>query len=309
MWDDHESANDSSRSGAENHQPQCPPEGIPGSCTADEGDWNVRRDASIQAYLEWMPVREQADADRIYRAFAFGDLFDLLMLDTRLVGRDPKPADGSDFEDLAAPDRELLGPEQEAWLFDQLEASMARGARWRVLGQQVMLAHLQDTTGLVAGVPAYINTDQWDGYQAARERLFAFIESSPIDDLIVLTGDLHSSWASELANDPYDPQVYDPETSAGSLGVEFVVSAVTSEIGEDLIPAPALAETLVRNTQPHNRYVDLQHKGYLLLDITADLVEASFYNLATVREPSLEQELAAVWRCQRGTARLQPGDT
>ena len=78
VWDDHETANNSWRDGAENHNPD---EG--------EGKWRVRRRGAVQAYNEYMPIRSDSPSDdRIYRTFRFGDLADILMLDTRLHGRD-----------------------------------------------------------------------------------------------------------------------------------------------------------------------------------------------------------------------------
>jgi predicted extracellular nuclease/phosphodiesterase/alkaline phosphatase D-like protein len=88
IWDDHETANDSWKSGAENHQ------------SATEGDWLVRRDAALRAYHEWMPIREPAlrqpsdNASALspltqgYRTFSFGDVLALHVLETRLTARD-----------------------------------------------------------------------------------------------------------------------------------------------------------------------------------------------------------------------------
>jgi alkaline phosphatase D len=78
VWDDHESANDAWRDGAENHQP------------ATEGVWQARRAAAIRAYYEWLPIREVQPGrpERIFRSFDFGTLLSLHMLDTRLIGRD-----------------------------------------------------------------------------------------------------------------------------------------------------------------------------------------------------------------------------
>ena len=46
--------------------------------------------AARQAYDEWMPIRTHKSGDQgpIYRRFSIGDLADLIMLDTRLEGRD-----------------------------------------------------------------------------------------------------------------------------------------------------------------------------------------------------------------------------
>jgi alkaline phosphatase D len=46
VWDDHESANDAWREGAENHNPE-----------QGEGEWQVRRAAAARAYHEYLPIR------------------------------------------------------------------------------------------------------------------------------------------------------------------------------------------------------------------------------------------------------------
>jgi len=86
IWDDHEIANDAWRDGAENHN-------------EDEGGWAARRDAAIRAYFEWMPIRGDVDGEntRIFRQFRFGNLLSLIMLDTRLHGRDRQPQIAEDM--------------------------------------------------------------------------------------------------------------------------------------------------------------------------------------------------------------------
>lgn len=77
VWDDHEVANDSFSMGAQNHQP-------------NEGEWADRKRAALQAYYEWMPIREPESGrafEAINRSYQFGDLFTLIMLETRLLAR------------------------------------------------------------------------------------------------------------------------------------------------------------------------------------------------------------------------------
>jgi len=77
VWDDHEVANDSWTGGAENHN-------------QSEGEWASRKSAALQAYYEWMPIREPEQGrafEAINRSFQFGDLFTLVMLETRLLAR------------------------------------------------------------------------------------------------------------------------------------------------------------------------------------------------------------------------------
>ena len=77
MWDDHETANNPWMQGAKNHQ-------------ANEGAWEVRREASLQAYYEWLPIRDPAkpeDRKNYWRHYKFGDLASLITLESRHTGR------------------------------------------------------------------------------------------------------------------------------------------------------------------------------------------------------------------------------
>ena len=113
-WDDHEFTNNAWQGGAENHDPD-----------QGEGDWSIRKAAAEQAYYEWMPIREDAQTkqSRIYRAFRFGDLATVYMLDTRVVGRDEQVLrDDTAAVELAG--RQLLGAAQEGWLAEQMVTSV-----------------------------------------------------------------------------------------------------------------------------------------------------------------------------------------
>lgn len=151
VWDDHEITNDTWRDGAENHQ-------------ADEGDFGERKQAALKAYFEWMPIRPVAPNDElsIYRQFEFGDLVNLMMLDTRVIGRDQQldyanyidatsgQLDSTAFSsDIMQQGRTLLGSEQLTWLLDKLNQS---DARWQLLGQQVLMGRML--------LPAAIATQQ-----------------------------------------------------------------------------------------------------------------------------------------------------
>ncbi|KUJ82946.1 alkaline phosphatase [Microbulbifer flavimaris] len=140
VWDDHEISNDTWKGGAENH-------------SAEEGDFFARRAAAIQAYYEWLPIRPPMGETKpqIYRSFQFGDLVDLHMLDTRVIGRDEQlqfstylgedgSFDGRGFGTaLANPNRTLLGPTQRNWLAQTLEQS---DGHWQLLGQQVLMGKM-----------------------------------------------------------------------------------------------------------------------------------------------------------------------
>lgn len=137
VWDDHEITNDTWQNGAENHN-----EG--------EGEFSERKLHALQAYFEWMPIRNVADKERIYRRFEFGNLVSLYMLDTRVLARDEQlnyadfdltSAQGqSDFANaVSSPTRALLGNEQLTWLTDGMTTS---NSKWQVLGQQVLMTKM-----------------------------------------------------------------------------------------------------------------------------------------------------------------------
>lgn len=289
VWDDHEVTNDAWQNGAENHQP-------------DEGDFEERKAAAIQAYFEWMPIRAQLrdGTGRVYRSFHYGRLFDLFMLDTRLAGRDQQVVNPCDGASIGDPNRQLLGEEQEAWLLSELEHSARRGVRWRLLGQQVMFGQL---INVLAPGGCIFNPDQWDGYAAARARVLDKLTADAIDNVVVLTGDIHSSWGNDLTGTPFNPLSYDAATGEGSLAVEFVTPAVTSPGVDDPAQAALLAGAL-RQTHPHVKYVDLFHRGYALLDVTRERVQCEWYHVATIMERSADETLAHALQVVSGTNHL-----
>jgi alkaline phosphatase D len=296
VWDDHETANNSWRDGAGNHNPD-----------QGEGDWRTRRGAAVQAYNEYMPIRDASlSDDRIYRSFRFGDLADVLMLDTRLHGRDEQIEIKSGEKDIAHDDpriadakRTLLGLDQEAWLERELRGSQRRKQPWRILGQQVMMAQLSRTEGHTLR-----NPDQWDGYWLARERLFKVLRERDIRNNVVLTGDIHSSWCNELRSNPWAASATTDE--ARIVGVEFVGPAVSSPGLRDAEQAVTDAER-VRSTSPHIKYVELHKRGYGILDVTRERAQCELYHLSTVSVRDERQELAAVHASEAGNNVLKPG--
>jgi alkaline phosphatase D len=277
VWDDHEVANDTWREGAGNHDPDT------------EGSFAERAEAGHRAYSEWMPIRDQSASSRIYRTLRYGSLVDLFMLDTRFVGRDEQIGNSSDSMDES---RSLLGEEQEAWLESELLSSTAR---WKVLGQQVVMAHLGLSENL------HVTFDQWDGYDAARRRLLGFIRDEGIENVVVLTGDSHMSWANDLLENPFDRDIYDPETGAGSVAVEIATPAVSS-------PAALGFGVLIDDTleffNRHIRRIDMDHRGYVLLDIDDARVQADWFHLDGVKEDEGEASFAFAFEVRSGVPHL-----
>lgn len=280
IWDDHESTNNSHRDGADDHQ-------------ASEGSWEERKAVAYQAYVEWLPVREQEEG-KIWRAFSWGTLADLYMLDTRIWGRDAPPEDADDADD---PSRQILGEDQERWLSEGLEASTAT---WKIVGQQVMVGQLN--TGS-ADMFMPFNLDQWDGYGAARARLFDLLGS--VENPIVLTGDIHSHWAIELARDPFDPEAYDPSTGAGVVGVELVTSAVSSPALPDERLGAGLEAALLRGN-PHMKHINFIKRGWITLDVTPTASQADFWEIDGVEaDDAGDPSFRIAFTVASGTPRLE----
>ena len=316
IWDDHEITNDAWVGGAENHT-----EGT-------EGRWPQRVAVGLQAYYEWMPVRPPAtrpdagpgagDPRRNQRAFRIGDLVELVMLEERLNARSeqlpatvPTPF-GNGFVqsgEFLDPARTLLGPEQEAWLATCLRESPAR---WKFVGQGVMFAQLKlQGAPRAVGGGVFVNSDQWDGYQPARDRIYDVLKGTaelpPVNNVVVLTGDIHSSWAADLTQDPNNPNVanggYSGATGEGSRAVEFVGTSITSPGLND--PNGSTAAFL-RSVNPHFKYIDLNQRGYMLLDVTRERTVCEWWYVDTVLAPSNVQTFGTAFEVQHGSNRLQP---
>ena len=279
VWDDHELANNAWVDGAENHD------------SSHQGSWHVRRAAAVQAYFEWLPIR--GPGPRIERSFRFGGLADLIMLDTRLVGRaEQAPAEDDDARD--DPRRSLLGEEQERWLEQRLLESKDDAVGWRLLGQQVAFAQIRFDPKRPS------STDTWDGYASARRRLLELLTREGIEDVAVLTGDIHSSWAFEVGADPWSKVADEREPRL----VEFIAPAVTSPG-----PVPAAragefaADFLARH--PHLHWVELETRGYVVLDLRRERIQAEWWFVDTVEERRADEHMAKAFVVERGRPRLR----
>ncbi len=311
IWDDHEVANNSNKTGAENHQPDT------------EGVWDARVAAALQAYYEWMPVRpvDVANPRKNNRYYAYGDLVDLIMLEERLNARSPQLLEavhatpfGAGFAQsdagYADPTRSLLGAEEQGWLANRLRTTPSR---WKMLGQGVMFAQLKGVAAAnAAGGGYFLNSDQWDGYQPERDRVYAVLKgdasNAPVDNVVVLTGDIHSSWAADLTQDPNNADVttggYNPLTGEGSRAVEFVGTSVTSP-GIDTDTTGAIAAGL-RFYNPHFKYVNLTRRGYMVMDVNPQRVVGEWWFVDTVAAPSNIETFATAFQVAFGANHLVP---
>ncbi|MGB5697069.1 MAG: alkaline phosphatase D family protein [Polyangiales bacterium] len=270
VWDDHESANNSWMGGAENHDP------------ATEGPWADRLAAARQAFFEWIPIRENPDR-KLYRAIQYGDLADIFMLDTRIDGREEQyRLQVVPLDDPTVP-KEIISAEQEAWLQSRLTTSTAK---WKILGNQVVMSIWQFVDPATQEI-TYANQDQWNGYPEGRGRLMRFFRDNDISNIVVVTGDVHSSWAIDVT---VGDESYDPATREGAVAVEFVAPGITSPFEVSEVIAGAFTAQ-----SPHIRYSEITRKGYLVLDVQADKVQSDWYLLDGIAENEGNQSLDASW--------------
>lgn len=294
VWDDHEFANNAWMGGAENHA-------IDGS----EGSWDERKRAASRAFLEWLPIRvplvEAEPVAKIFRSFQFGELFDLIMLDTRLIARAKQAGGdlglpGSDVGDPAVAmdeSRQLLGSEQEQWFLDALSKSRDRGAIWRLIGNQVIFA--QTRSPITKGI---LYSDFWDGYQPARRRVIQHLLTGGIRNVVFMTGDIHSSWAMEISEDPF---ALEPKLP---FAIELVGPSITSLAFEETAGQEGLVSALL-NENKHVKFGEATRKGYVLLDVTRTRLQAEWYVVDQFKMPGVYSEsVLRAYSCEKDTARL-----
>ena len=318
VWDDHEVANDTYKDGAENHQ-------------EDEGSFTSRKQSALKAYSEYLPnMTNLVDNSIIYRNLKIGSLVDLIMLDTRIIGRD-KQLEYSAFYgengafDSAAfqqawlnPQRTLLGTTQLGWLESELAAS---NSTWQIIGQQVLMGKmlipaelltllakllaevsatgsaseetfnlfktsitelvtiktraLQNDPTLTAEEKARIETvlpynlDAWDGYFMERERILASFKSK---NVVVLAGDTHNAWYSDLKDNSGEKVAVEVATSSvSSPGLETYLGASATDL-------EAALGLLIDDLQ----YGNLSQRGYMKLTVTAAGIQTDWNFVDTV---------------------------
>ena len=255
-WDDHEVEN--------NYAGDLDENGTPAAI------FLLRRAAAYQAYYEHMPVRMAAWPTgahmRIYRRLQFGSLIDLSVLDTRQWRSDQACNDGlRNCPASLDPSRTMLGAEQEKWVFDNLANATAR---WTVLSQQVY-SFARDFAKV--NPDARFQMDVWDGYPAARQRLYSRIKETKAQNPIVISGDVHVHYGADLKLDFADPK-------SEVIASEFTNTSVSA--GGDGADVAANWEAL-RGANPHIRYHSAR-RGYIACTATPATMRADFRILERV---------------------------
>lgn len=266
-WDDHEVANDYANQQDERLNPR----------------FLQRRAAAYQAFYEHMPLRltpRDFAHLRIYQRYDWGKLARFHVLDDRQYRANlacPPPGRGGSSSVLlrACPtlldrNRTMLGQEQEQWLAQGLSSSQAR---WNILAQQTLMAQNSQVPVMKAGDGRFW-TDGWDGYPVARQKLMDTLHTSRARNPLVLSGDVHSFFACELARDPSRPK----SSTNPLLATEFCGTSITS-------PSRPQARTEQYVAMNHGiKYGRSDRRGYMLLTVTPADTTAHFLVLDSVHD-------------------------
>ena len=230
-------------------------------------DANRRRDAAYQAYFEHMPLRPSRVLKgnewrniNLYGQFAYGDLAQFCVLDTRQFRTD-QPCDYSvdSCEERFYETQTTPGGIQEDWLKQQL-TPLTNGSwpyRWNVLANQVIMMEYDHS--YKENEESYY-MDGWDGYVACRNRLFKHVAERKVPNLVTVTGDMHGSFTAELKDD-FRRENYD---KSNTLGFEFTGTSISSWLTDWWKKTWKEAQT----DNPHVKYVDANPGGYVLCTLT-----------------------------------------
>jgi len=278
-WDDHEVQNDYANDRSEH---------------LDAPEWFLRRRAAAyKAYYEHMPLRRQmvpfGPHMRLFARVAFGRLAQIHLLDGRQY-RSPQPcaAPGrggantvEDCQERLDSRITMLGDAQERWLLDGLDRSTAG---WNVIAQQTLMAQLDRKPG-----PGQLFwTDGWDGYPAARRRLLDYIGQRKPANPIVLGGDVHSFWVTDLKPDFDDPR-------SPVVATEFVGTSITSQFRRRQEELEALLPD-----NPHIRLGNGTRRGYVRVEITRERLRADLRTVRSVTRPRAEVDTLATFVVEDG---------
>jgi alkaline phosphatase D len=306
VWDDHEIANDTWREGAQAHQ------------EPTEGRFVDRAAAASKAYFDWMPIRVPAPRGlRLYRSLDWGDLARIVLLDTRLIGRDrqldyrtqllPRMAEGgADARALAAefrsvllddPSRTMMGAAQEAWFAETVAESKRRGQTWQVVAQQVVMGEQAAPAGLSALLPDDISPGarQWftgaeqltalglpwnlDSWSGYPAARARFLEACAANasNALVLGGDSHNCWVNNLT----------AQGASRLAAIEFAGGSVSSPGFERSLTRaePGQREAMISGANPQLAYCDLTNRGYGAFRLTRTECAADWIAFGDLRSP------------------------
>ncbi len=307
-WDDHENANNSWQHGADNHSPD------EGAWATREAaslsafyEWTPTREPSggapRTAFWRNFEFGDLASLTMLEtRLAARTEQVDWALFP---VPADADPEDAEVKAKVARFETELVGDPARRMLGDVqgdfVEASLARsvkaGQPWQLLGNQVLLAKIY-SPDYIAVLPGWLkwlakrknpqlfeyflrsrfrpplNTDAWDGYPAARERLYNRARRAG-SSFISLAGDTHDFNTSILRAE-----------DGGIVGAELGTSGVSSpgNFADVLAPGVDFGH-LTQNMNLDTILHDVHDTGYIRLTLRHDEALADYVSTSSVKQP------------------------
>ena len=279
-WDDHEIADNASLTGSQNHNPRI------------HGSWRLRFEAAKRAWFEYHPVRNS----RIERTAIYGKNGTFHILDERSY-RDEQIHKFS-FRKFFHK-KTILGSFQKQTLKNNLlVSSSSTPSAWQFIVSPVVFSELSITPPLpisallnplstILSAGYTINPDQWDGYHAERKELKRYIKKNGIDNVVVLSGDIHCSMVNEI-----------PEHSGRywlngkSVGIEFVTPSICSDNfneqsgnnSKEGSKTSRIIEKYLHFCNPHIQYLDIDRHGYLIINVTSNYLEGTYMYVTDIRD-------------------------
>jgi len=313
VWDDHEIANDTYKDGAENHTTTTEGSFVARKAAAIQAyhEWMPIRTGSDKnkIYRSFnfgsLMSLHMLDTRLIGRdqQIEFADLL-------------TPSKQAAAMATLTSPSRQLLGTEQLQWLTSQMATStstwqflgqqvlMGRmefpltilqalnpsdtSPQAQAAGQQAITDYLTAKTKSAMGLPLSVlettllnqpklgyNLDAWDGYPAAREILLSTVAQLR-KKLVVLAGDTHNAWHSNLTL-----------LNGLKVGEEFATSSVSSPGLETYLTIPpANIKAIFEGVVNDLKWMDASRRGYLKMTITPAQVQGEWLFIDTILSKS-----------------------
>jgi len=176
----------------------------------------------------------------------------------------------------------IMGDDQRTWFVDTMLGS---DCTWKVWGNEYGLMQKVIDLGPVSIAPKelrqriILDTDDWDGAPNERDALLEALRAA--DNIVVVTGDLHSFFAgTPCATDQPDTAVV--ELIAGSVTSTTLQDGIQSALASNpsLPPEAALIAGFVptllmdpdTRPNPHIGWLDLARNGYATVQVEADVL-------------------------------------
>ena len=273
-WDDHEVEDNYAGVNEGKTADQRPQRRIP---------FAERRANGYRAFFEQMPVLPtQNEPAGLYRKVPLGGLLEVFVLDERQYRSDQTCGDVPGIPCPPPPaDQTLLGRTQMEWFKRGLTGSRAA---WKLVASSVEMMGWDSAPG----VP--FNRDGWDGYPADRAEIGEHALAGAIEDITVVTGDVHHFAAGTVSTNG--------NVSGDAFATEFVGGSITSEFFDD--PFASYAENSQR-TNPHMAYQRFDRRGYGVMDVTPEKLSVRYRAPASIRERPAAIETIAEFRVDRGS--------